>query len=71
MVDILDISVIVDLVDAPFVESFLVIRNLVDLFVDVIGTFVDFLDIIVNLVSISKGDIFSSSIQHHILTLFT
>ena len=58
MVDSLDVSVIVDLVDAPFVESFLWISNLVDLFVDVNGTFVDFLDIVVNLVSISEGDIF-------------
>ena len=31
MVDILDVSVIVDLVDAAFVESFLEISNLVDL----------------------------------------
>ena len=44
MVDILDVSVIFDLVDAPFVKSFLVISNLVDLFVDINWTFVDFLD---------------------------
>ena len=44
MVDILDVSVIFDLVDAPFVKSFLVISNLVGLFVDINGPFVDFLD---------------------------
>ena len=61
LVDFIDVSVIVAFVDVSLVSdnvSFLVLSNLVDLSVGVIGASVLFFEIIVDLVSISKGDIF-------------
>ena len=54
--DLVDVSVVLD--NVSFGAFFLVLSNLVDLSVGVIGAVVNFFGIIVNLVSISKGDIF-------------